>query len=80
MKLQDNMFSLEKQDVKMNAYKLNGQAGHMFRMAVCKSLGIHWNDIYKTIEDVYTTDANVPIVLTKEGKKYKVVLEEILTP
>jgi len=63
----------------MNAYKLNGHAGHYFRSAVCKSLNIHCTDIYKTIKSV-TTGYNVndpTIVETKDGKKYELILKEI---
>lgn len=63
----------------MNAYKLNGMAGHCFRSAVCKYLNIHWSDIYKTIKSVNTgSHVDSPtIVETKDGKKYELILKEI---
>jgi hypothetical protein len=63
----------------MNAYKLNGHAGHYFRSAVCKSLNIPWTDIYKTVKSVTTgIHTNDPtIVETKDGKKYELILKEI---
>jgi hypothetical protein len=57
----------------MNSYKLNGQAGHHFRTAICKFLGIHHTEIYKTVKDI---DRNGVIEL-KDGRKFKIVLEEL---
>ena len=63
----------------MNAYKLNGHAGHYFKLAVCKSLNIHRRDVYKTIKSVTTgyNDNDPTIVETKDGKKYELILKEI---
>jgi hypothetical protein len=63
----------------MNAYKLNSNAGIYFRLAVCKSLNIHWTDVYKTIKSVTPgyNDNDPTIVETKDGKKYELILKEI---
>ncbi len=57
----------------MNPYKLNGQAVRHFTTAVCKGLGIHWTDIYKTVKNIDQHG----VIETKDGKKYQVVLKEI---
>lgn len=57
----------------MNSYKLNGRAGHYFRKAVCKGLEIEHTEIYKKVKDI-SSDGTI---ITKEGKKYKLKLEEI---
>ena len=57
----------------MNSYKLNGRAGHYFRQAVCKGLGIEHTEIYKKVKDI-SSDGTI---ITKEGKRYKLKLEEI---
>lgn len=62
----------------MNAYKLNGMAGHYFRMTIVKYLKIHWTDIYKTVSKIESSENNPCIITTKEGKKYKLVLKEIV--
>ena len=33
----------------MNSWKLNGQAGHHYRTAICKALNIPHREIYKTV-------------------------------
>ncbi len=58
----------------MNAYKLNGQAGHHFRVAVCKKLNIRGTEIYKAVKDI----SRDGVILTKDGKKYKLELKELL--
>lgn len=65
----------------MNAYKLNGMAGHCLRMTICKFLNIHWSDIYKTVKNIYaTSEIEKPVIIeTKEGKKYELILKEITT-
>ena len=35
----------------MNSYKLNGQAGHYYRKAICEGLNIPHTEIYKTVMD-----------------------------
>ena len=65
----------------MNAYKLNGIAGHCFRMAICKFLNIHWSDVYKTVKTIHPSNKEgEPVIIeTKEGKKYELTLKEITT-
>ena len=57
----------------MNAYKLNGIVGYTARKAIYEGLNIQWTEIYKTVKDI--TDEG--IITTKDGKKYKLKLEEI---
>jgi hypothetical protein len=57
----------------MNSYKLNGMVGHVCRRAICEGLKIHHVEIYKTVKNI-TSDG---IVETKDGKKYKLKLENI---
>ena len=61
----------------MNSYKLNGMAGHYFRMTISKFLNIHWTDIYKTIASIKSTEEKPCIIETKKGKKYELILKEI---
>jgi len=62
----------------MNAYKLNGLAGHYFRMTISKYLKIHQRDIYKTVSKIEPSENKPCIITTKEGKKYELILKEIL--
>ncbi len=57
----------------MNAWILNGIAGHHFRKAVTDGLKIHHTQIYKEV--LHIDDEGR--VFTKSGKVYKVVLTEI---
>ena len=59
----------------MNAYKLHGQSGRLVIAAVCKYLGIGYSEIYKILKDV---DGATGIIETKEGKKYRLELTEII--
>ena len=56
----------------MNAYKLNGNLGHLARTAIVEGLNIHHIDIYRNVKDIQRE-----IIITKDGKKYKLKLEEI---
>jgi hypothetical protein len=58
----------------MNAYKLNGIAGSMFRKAVCEKLKIPHSEIYKEIKNI---DFKTGIIETKVGDKYEFKLEKI---
>jgi len=55
----------------MNAYILNGMAGHYYRKAVSEGLGIHWNDIYKTVKTI----ENDGTLILHDKRRFKVVLE-----
>ncbi len=57
----------------MNSWKLNGQAGHLVREAITKGLNIPFIDLYKTVKNI----DNKGIIETKDGKKYKLELNEI---
>ena len=56
----------------MNAYKLNGSLGHLARTAIVEGLNIHYIDIYHEVKDIQKE-----VIITKDGKKYKLKLEEI---
>jgi hypothetical protein len=56
----------------MNAYKLNGIAGHMFRKAVCDELKIEFSDIYKTVKNLESDGT----ILLHNGRKFKLGLIE----
>lgn len=58
----------------MNSWKLNGMAGHFFRNAVCKGLGIRHTDIYKEVKNIDQHG----VIETKDGKKYHLELKEII--
>ena len=57
----------------MNSWKLNGMAGHLARQAINEGLNIHHTEIYKIVKSV----SNDGTIETHEGKRYKLVLEEI---
>lgn len=57
----------------MNAWRLNGIAGHLFRMAVIKGLKIPHYEIYKRVKYINHEGK----ILMDDGKVYEVVLKEI---
>ena len=57
----------------MNAFKLNGKVGYLARRAIIEGLGIFSSDIYKEVKDITYKG----VIITKDGKKYKLKLEEI---
>ena len=57
----------------MNSWKLNGQAGHHYRTAICKALNIPHREIYKTVKDI---DKN-GVIITKDGKQFEIKLVEL---
>jgi len=57
----------------MNAYKLNGHAGHYYRMMICKHLGINFTRIYKTVKDI-KQDGTITL---HDGRKFKPELKEV---
>jgi len=57
----------------MNSYKLNGQAGHYYRKAICEGLNIPHTEIYKTVMDI----SRDGIITTKDGRQFKVKLIEL---
>jgi len=56
----------------MNSWKLNSIAAHIFRISVCKSLGIEHTEIYKEIKEIKPGG----IIITKDGKEYILELKE----
>ena len=57
----------------MNSWKLNGQAGHHYRKAICKGLNIPHREIYKTVKDIYKNG----VIITKDGKQFEIKLVEL---
>jgi predicted transcriptional regulator len=57
----------------MNSWKLNGQAGHHYRSAICKTLNIPHREIYKTVKDIDSKG----VITTKDGRRFIMKLEEI---
>ena len=57
----------------MNSWKLNGQAGHLARVAICRGLNIPHNEIYRQIKSINSTG----VITDKEGKRYMLELREI---
>jgi len=57
----------------MNAYKLNGQAGHHYREMICNHLGIKHTDIYKVVKDIKRDGT----IILHDGRKFKPELKEI---
>ena len=57
----------------MNSWKFNSIAQHVLRIVFHKQLNIEYSDIYKTIKDI-NADGEIE---TKDGKKFKLVLQEI---
>ena len=37
----------------MNSWKLNSTAGHLLRLAISKSLNIHFTEVYKTVKFIH---------------------------
>jgi len=58
----------------MNSWKLNANAGTYFKRAICKSLGIDHTDIYWAVKSI-SDDGTIN---TRDGKKYKLQLKELL--
>ena len=57
----------------MNAYRFNGMAGWLTRLAICKSLGIPNTLIYKKVKSVFPDGK----LLMDNGKIYELTLTEI---
>ena len=58
----------------MNAFKLNGQAGSMLRIAICDHFKIPYHEIYRKVKNMY---AGSSIIETDDGSKYKLTLTKI---
>lgn len=58
----------------MNSWKLNSTAGYLFRLAVSKSLSIHFTEVYKKVKSIN----NEGVIETSNGKKYELVLKELI--
>jgi hypothetical protein len=57
----------------MQSWKLNSIANYVLRQTIAKNLNIPLSDVYKTVEDILASN----VIKTKDGKKYKLVLEEV---
>ena len=58
----------------MNAFKFNGQAGSLIRIAICDYLKIPYHEIYKKVKEIYCGSS---IIVLDNGDKYKITLEKI---
>lgn len=58
----------------MNSWKLNSTAGHWFRLAISKSLNIHFTEVYKTVKFIHHDG----VIETSDGKKYELTLKELI--
>lgn len=57
----------------MNSWKLNAQAGHHYRVALCKEFNIKHTELYRTVKDI----DNKGVITTRDGRKFKVILKEL---
>lgn len=58
----------------MNSWKLNSTAGHWFRLAISKSLDIHFTEVYRKVKSIN----NEGVIETSDGKKYELILKELI--
>lgn len=56
----------------MNAYKLNGVAGHLARRAIVEGLNVPFSQIYKEVLDITSAGS----IITKQGT-YKLTLTKL---
>ena len=56
----------------MNAYRLNSIIATLARQAIIKERNIHYSRVYLEVEDIQSDT-----IITKDGKSYKLKLEEI---
>ncbi len=59
----------------MNPFKLNSTIGTVARIAIAESLGISWTEVYKTVKNI---NCGRNSITTKDGKEYRLVLEEVI--
>lgn len=57
----------------MNAYRFNGMAGWLTRLAICKSLNIPHAFIYKKVKGILPDGK----LLMDDGKAYELTLTEV---
>lgn len=57
----------------MNAYRFNGMAGWLTRIAICKGLSIPNTLIYKKVKDILSDGK----LLMDDGKLYELTLTEV---
>lgn len=58
----------------MNSWKLNSTAGHWFRLAISKSLNIHFTEVYRTVKSINHDG----VIETSDGKRYELILKELI--
>lgn len=58
----------------MNAFKFNGQAGSLIRIAICDYFKIPYHEIYRKIKQV---NCGTSTIILDNGDKYKITLEKI---
>lgn len=57
----------------MNSWKLNSTAGHLFRLAISKSLNIHFTEVYRKVKSINHDG----VIETSDGKRYELTLKEV---
>ena len=57
----------------MNSWKLNSTIGHHARVAICKSLKMEHESLYRAVKDI----DNKGIITIYNNKKYEFVLKEV---
>ena len=57
----------------MNSWKLNGQAGHFYRMMICRSIKIPHTQIYKDVKGIDRDG----IITLHDGRRFKPELKQI---
>lgn len=58
----------------MNSWKFNSHARTFLYYTICIGLKLPYTDVYKTLRDFNYNDQTIEL---KNGKKYKLILEEI---
>ncbi len=58
----------------MNSWKFHSHSSRLVYQAIATKLNLNYTDFYKSLKDFDLINSNI---LTKDGKKYKLVLEEI---
>lgn len=59
----------------MNSWKFNSTASGILLVGIASELKIPTKDVYKTVKSL---SVSPPIIETKDGKKYKLKLEEVI--
>jgi hypothetical protein len=58
----------------MNSWKFNSTARHILALSITNFFKIPYSNIYKKVKEI---NEQTGIIITDDGKKYKLTLEEI---